>query len=159
MSKSKKPRKAYKRKHVINPLAMVQPVSAERREGIIARFRSALEAMTKCTSPDNDEWRDLSDCINTIETLVMQGLLPREQVMPIVNDCIANMVGAAKRFQAGQGMRLDGAGIHAIRTAIDIYEQACMVLTEREMERAQLETERKLHEYYRRGKSEGVIAV
>jgi hypothetical protein len=69
------------------------------------------------------------------------------------------MVGAARRFQAGRGMRLDGAGISAIRTAIEVYDQACIVLTEKEMERAQLETERKIHEYYKSGKSEGVIAV
>jgi hypothetical protein len=159
MSKNKKPAKKYKPKHVSNPLAILAPVSKERRELVVARFYSALEAMTKSANPDNEEWRDLSDCINTIETLVTQGLLPREQVMPIVNECISHMVGAARRFQAGRGMRLDGAGISAIRTAIEVYDQACIVLTEKEMERAQLETERKIHEYYKSGKSEGVIAV
>jgi hypothetical protein len=87
-----------------------------------------------------------SDAINTVETLalVLRKLDPAE-VMPTVNAAIAAMVGAASRFKAGQGMRVDGPGLEALRDVVGIYEQCLQGLTAREMAMAQAETQRRVN--------------
>ena len=140
-------RKAYRPKPIIsNPLTLLQPASREQRVKVLARFLSALEALRAGSHPTPDEWRDLSDAINTVETLALhQGKLAAAEVMPTVNAAIAGMVGAANRYRAGQAMRLDGAGLEALREVVDIYAQCMDTLTEREMAQAQAETQRRVH--------------
>jgi len=139
-------RSRYKPKPVVaNPLALMQPASTSRRDAVLLHFYTALEAMSRGDHPGESEWRTLSDAINSIETLAlhMRKLVPAE-VMPAVNSAIAAMVGAANRFKAGQGMRLDGAGLAALREVVGIYEQCLDGFTEHEMARAQAETQRRM---------------
>lgn len=143
-----KKRSAYRpRASHPNPLMRLMPAPQAKSAQLIARFDSALYAMTHGRHPGLDEWADLSDAINTVETLAVHSRkLPAAETMPLVNDAIKAMVGAANRHKAGHGMRLDGAGIAAIRAVIDIYAQCLQLLTEREMADAQAETQRRLDE-------------
>jgi hypothetical protein len=138
-----KPRKKYRPKPVISdPLSLLRAADPGRSRAVMARFQSALMAMAFGKYPGEAEWRDLSDAINTVETLTLgQGKLVPAEVMPDVNAAIAGMVGAAKRFKAGQGMRLDATGLQGLRRVLDIYEQCLEGLTEREMAMAQAETQ------------------
>ena len=140
-------RSAYRPRPVlVNPLAAMQPAPLAERERLMARFRSSLHTIAAGSHPGEEEWRDLSDAINTVETLALhQRKLLAEEVMPTVTACIAAMVGAANRFKAGQGMRLDGAGLEALRDVLAIYEQCLEGLTEREMALAQAETQRRVN--------------
>lgn len=141
-------RSKYRPRAVIsNPLAAMQPAPKAVRESLIAGFRSSLLTMTNGKHPGEEEWRLLSDAINTVETMTLgdHPKLIAAEVMPTVTACIAGMVAAANRFKAGQGMRLDAAGIAALRDVIDIYEQCCEGLTEREMGQAQAETQRRVN--------------
>lgn len=155
-------RKAYRPKSVMtNPLAMMRPASQDQRDRVLMRFLSALDAMARGEYPGEAEWRDLSDAINTVETLAvtLRKLQPAE-AMPLVNAAIAAMVGAAKRFKAGQGMRLDAAGLQALRDVVDVYRQCLEGLTEREMAQAQAETQRRVNLLLRSNKpSHEVIAL
>lgn len=142
-----KKRKAYRPKPVMqNPLAALRPASKQQRDAIVGRFRSSLLTMTAGRHPGEQEWRDLSDAINTIETMTLgdHPKLIAAEVMPTVSAAIAGMVGAANRFKVGHGMRLDAAGIQALRDIIDVYEQCVEGLTEREMAMAQAETARRV---------------
>lgn len=139
-------RSAYRPRPVMaNPLAVFAPAPKAERDRLMTRFLTALHAMASGRHPGEAEWRDLSDAINTTETLALHlGKLNPAEVMPTVNAAIAAMVSAAKRFQAGQGMRLDAPGLQALRDVLAIYEQCLDGLTEREMALAQAETQRRV---------------
>lgn len=155
-------RSAYRPRAVLaDPLSLLRPADPQRRGTVLLRFLSALDAMTRGEHPGEAEWRDLSDAINTVETLAL-GLrkLDAGEVMPIVNAAISAMVGAARRFQSGQGMRLDAAGLQALRDVVDVYRQCLDGLTEREMAVAQAETQRRVNALLRAKKpNHQVIAL
>lgn len=155
-------RSPYRPRPVIsNPLAIFAPAPKADRDWLMTRFLTALQAMSCGRHPGEAEWRDLSDAINTTETLALHlGKLNPAEVMPSVSAAIAAMVGAANRFKAGQGMRLDAAGLQSLRDVLAIYEQCLEGLTEREMAQAQAETQRRMHALLRSKKpSAQVIAL
>lgn len=134
---------------LINPLTRMSPAPKQKRERVLLSFHTALESIAVGKHPGEEEWRSLSDCINTVETLVNMGKLIEQEVMPVVCAAIEGMVGAARRFRAGQGMRLDGPGIKALREVVGIYEQCLEGLTEAEMAHAQHETQLRLEAVWR----------
>lgn len=155
-------RSPYRPKPVIaDPLYLMRPASKKQRDAVMLRFLSALDTMARGEHPGEAEWRDISDAINTVETLALHmGKLKAQQVMPLVNACIRALVHAADRFKAGQGMRLDAAGLQALREVVDLYGQCMEVLSERDMARAQQETQRRVNELLRAKKqSEEVVAL
>jgi hypothetical protein len=140
-------RRAYRPKPVAaNPFAMFRPASREQSTRVLLAFYTALDAMACGKHPGEQEWRSLSDAVNTVETLALVlRKLDGAQVMPLVHSAIKAMVGACERFKAGQGMRLDGAGLQALRDVVDVYRQCLEGLTEHEMAMAQAETQRRLN--------------
>lgn len=155
-------RSSYRPRPVLtDPLSLLRPASREARDGVMLRFLSALDAMARGSHPGEAEWRDLSDAINTVETLALtMKRLDAAEVMPVVNAAIASMVAAARRFQAGKGMRLDASGLQSLRDVVSIYGQCLELLTEREMAMAQAETQRRVNELlHARAPSHEVIAI
>lgn len=156
-------RSRYRPKPVMtNPLAQMQPAPKQQRDRVMLRFLSALDSMASGSHPDEADWRDLSDAINTIETLCLhQHKLVPEEVMPTIQAAIAGMVGAAKRYRADQGMRFDAAGLHSVRAVVEIYGQCLEGLTEREMAMAQAATQARMNAYWRNPARAGaeVVAV
>lgn len=128
MPGTKRPRKRFRMSQArvtLDPLAKLQPVSAERRELVIAGFRSALDTMVRGREPGEHEWRMLADAVNTIETLVdPMGLLDAAQTAPTIEAAKVALAGAGSRWRAAKGMRLGGAGLQALRDVIDLYESA-----------------------------------
>lgn len=110
-------------------------------------FLSALDAIAIGSSPDVDDWRLLSDAVNTVDSLAVHfGKLDPAEVMPAVERATQGMIAAADRFRAGKGMRLDAEGLMALREVIDIYDVCLNNLTAREMFLAQRETQRRVSE-------------
>lgn len=139
-------RSAYRPRPVISdPLSLLRPASKQARAGVMLRFLSALALIERGSHPGEAEWRDLSDAINTLETLCAQHLLQAPLVMPVVSAAIAGMVAAAARFKAGKGMRLDSPGLQSLREIVDLYGQCLELFTERQMAAAQAETQRRVH--------------
>lgn len=151
-------RSAYRPKPVMSdPLSLLQPTNPARAGAVMLRFLTALEAMARGDEPGEAEWSDLSDAVNTVETLALHmGKLDPSEAMPLVNAAIAAMVGAANRHKAGKGMRLDAQGLQAMRAVVDVYGQCLEGLTEREMAQAQAETARRLRAILAGKASEGV---
>jgi hypothetical protein len=144
-------RSKYRPKAVmLNPLASLRPAPEKAKNQVMLKFLSALQELMHGRHPGVDEWRSLSDAVNTVETLALHfgKLIPRE-VMPTVNRAIAGMVAASKRYTSGQGMRLDAEGLSALREIIGIYGDCLDGLTEREMAQAQAETQRRRNEALR----------
>jgi hypothetical protein len=157
-----KKRSNYRPKAVMtDPLSMMRPVSEDRRRKVMLAFLTAIESMRAGAHPGVDEWRSLSDAVNTVETLaIWQKKVDPAEVMPTVNAAIAAMVHASRRFKAGQGMRLDARGLEALRDVIGLYEQCATLFTEREMAMAQAETQRRVNVLLRqRGDHPEVVCI
>lgn len=155
-------RSKYRPRAVItNPLTSMEIAPQAARDRVMLGFLSALQECTQGRHPGVDEWRSLSDAVNTVETLALHlGKLVPEEVMPVVNRAIAGMVTASKRYTSGQGMRLDADGIAALREIIGIYGDCLDGLTEREMAQAQAETQRRLNAVLRHGsKTHAVVTM
>lgn len=154
-------RSPYRPKPInLNPLGFIQPATVEQRTALLSRFHTALEFMARGDHPGEAEWRDMSDAINTIETMALHmGMLKPAEVMPTVNAAIAAMVAAARRHQAGQRMGLSGEGLQALRDVLAIYEQCLEGYTEHQMARAQQETQRRLHAVLRGRQNEQKTVV
>lgn len=148
-------RSTYRPRSVIaDPLSLLRPADPQRRDAVMLRFLTALDSMARGSHPGEAEWRDLSDAINTVETLALHfKKLDASEVMPVVNAAISAMVCAANRFRAGHGMRLDALGLQALRDVIDVYRQCLEGLTEREMALAQAETQRRVNQLLRAKKT------
>lgn len=114
----------------MDPLAKLAPALAAERKLLIGRYRSDLEAMARGQDPSIDDWRELSDVVNLVETLTLvQGLLDIDATMPAVRAATDGMVAAAARYRATGRFGLDGAGLQALREVVDIYEQAAAGFT------------------------------
>lgn len=144
----------------LNPLGFLQPATAEQCASLMGRFLTALDAMARGEHPGEAEWRDLSDAVNTVETMALHlRMLDAAEVMPTVNAAIAGMVEAARRHQAGQRMGLNGAGLQALRDIVGIYEQCLNGYTAHEMAKAQAETQRRFNEILRGKRDERTVVA
>lgn len=139
-------RSKYRARPVISdPLTLLRPAEPTQKTDVMLAFLTALDCIATGDNPGEEEWRSLSDAINSVETLALHfGKLNPHQVMPIINRAIAGMAKAAHRYRDGKGMRLDADGLLALREVIDIYAQALDGLTAREMSLAQKETQRRV---------------
>lgn len=146
-----KKRSAYRPKPVNpNPLNRVAKAPKHKRDRLMLTFLASLDAMARGVDATPAEWRNLSDVINTIETLAltMHKANPHE-VMPTVNAAIEAMRRATQLHKAGECMRLDAAGIDAMLDLISIYDQCMEELTEYEMTEAQRLTQKRVNELRR----------
>ena len=154
-----KRRKAYRQKPVVNPLTALSPMPNAKRDLVMGRFLSSLDTMARGSNPNAVEWRDMADLCNLVDTLALQmGRLIPDEVMPSVQTATQSMKEAARRYRESDVMRLDAAGLEALRDVIAIYEQCLKGLTEREIEQARAETERRVREI-RRSKTRSTEVV
>lgn len=153
MSGNKKPRKAYKPKPVIqNPLVFLQPAVQADQQRLLNRAYSALDCLVNGQEPRPEEWRDCADVCNVVETMALHtGQLVADEVRDDVLTASESMRAAERRYRAGQGLRLDGPGIQAMREVLSVYAQALAGLPAMEMERVFAETRRQIARRVREG--------
>lgn len=137
-----KKRSTYRPKRVItNPLIFLQSSPPEKRRTMILRCHTALQEIACGKAPGRDEWDELCDVVNTLETLTMhhKKLVP-DEVLPTLAAATLSMMAACKRHKTGQALRLDAAGLQAMREALSIFTQVTEQLTEREILTAKADT-------------------
>jgi len=111
----------------------------------LTRMYEGLAAMEKAPSPTTDDWRVVSDAVNLMETLI-ETMQVCEDSSGLLMDAITAMAMAGKRNTAGGAIRLDGAGIQAVRAILEDYAALLDVLPARVMIRCHRLTEKRLHE-------------
>jgi hypothetical protein len=122
-----------------------EPLPAEYRRHQLTRMYEGLAAMEKGESPTTDDWRVVSDAVNLMETLVVE-MKVCEDASSLLMDAITALAMAGKRNLAGAAIRLDGAGIQAVRAVLEDYAGLLDVLPARTMIRCHRLTEKRLHE-------------
>lgn len=128
-----------------SPLMCLTPISKEQLDGVMRVFLSALEVMAKGSEPRKQEWEQLSDVCNLVETLALHTHhLNPELVMPALTVAKDGMRAAAKRVHAGRRLGIDGATLNALRKVISFYQEAAMTLSERDMLLSFRDTQRRV---------------
>lgn len=131
-----------------------QPLKDELQRHQLTRMHGGLEAMEKAPAPTTDDWRVVSDAVNIMETLVNNSPwldcdgdpVNITDASGLLQDAVTAMAMAGKRHKAGGNIRLDGAGIQAVRAVLEDYAGLLAVLPARTMIKAHRETERRIHE-------------
>lgn len=131
-----------------------EPLPESHRVHQLTRMHSGLDAMEKAPQPTTDDWRVVSDAVNIMETLVENGpwpdcngdLVEITDASGLLSDAVTAMAMAGKRHKAGGNIRLDGAGIQAVRGVLADYADMLDALPARTMIKAHRETERRIHE-------------
>jgi uncharacterized protein YyaL (SSP411 family) len=123
----------------------VEPLPIDFRRHQLTRMYEGLAAMEKAPSPTTDDWRVVSDAVNLMETLI-ESMKVCQDESGLLMDAITAMAMAGKRHKAGGAIRLDGAGIQAVRAILEDYAALIEVLPARVMIRCHRLTEKRLHE-------------
>lgn len=142
------------------------PESAAKSQ--LTRIWNGLANLESAPTPTINDWRLCSDAVNLLETLVTAGANPvRNPAGDIVasdwRDCDGDLVQcadnsgllldaitaleqAAQRYKAGKPLRLDGAGMFAVRSTLENYAELLQVLPHKTMVRVHRLTEKRISE-------------
>lgn len=173
MSKPRRPRTTVLRTYSLVDEMMSsphEPLRAERRRHQLTRMWEGLRAIETAPNPGNDDWRVCSDALNLMETLVRNGE-PRPDEHgetrsnwwrdcagdwvqihdsgKLLMDAVAAMAAAGIRKLNGGHIRLDAAGMQAVRAVLEDYRDLLEVLPERTIIRAHRLTEKRISDIFR----------
>ena len=143
----KRPAQREKRYTLLDEMAAspTEPLPLAWKPYQLTRMYEGLAAMEKAPSPTTDDWRVVSDAVNLMETLI-ETMQVCEDSSGLLMDAITAMAHAGRRNTAGGAIRLDGAGIQAVRAVLEDYAVLLDVLPARAMIRCHRLTEKRLHE-------------
>lgn len=122
-----------------------EPLPADYRRHQLTRMYEGLVAMEQAPSPTTDDWRVVSDAVNLMETMI-ETMKICEDDSGLLMDAVTALAMAGRRNLAGSVIRLDGAGIQAVRAILEDYAALLDVLPARTMIRCHRLTEKRLHE-------------
>ncbi len=157
MKKRKQPRTVYVYRYSLLDVMMAsptQPLPPELQRHQLTRMHGGLESMEKAPTPTTDDWRVVSDAVNIMETLVNNGPwldcdgdpVEIKDASGLLQDAVMALAIAGKRHKAGGNIRMDGAGIQAVRAVLEDYSDLLEALPARTMIKAHRDTERRIHE-------------
>jgi hypothetical protein len=121
----------------------VDPLPVKFRTHQLTRMYQGLHAMESSPSPTPDDWRVVSDAVNLMETLVVEMKICEDK-SGLLMDAITALAEAGKRNVAGNAIRLDGAGIQAVRSVLSDYAELITMLPARIMIRCHRMTEMRI---------------
>ena len=162
MKRQRKPAigpQTYTWAHVLTA-SPTEPTPADKRRHQVTRMYAGLRAIELDASPSTDDWRVCSDAVNLMETLVLMGQV--QDASGLLMDAVTALAMAGRRHVAGGAIRLDGAGIQAVRAVLEDYAAALEVLPHRVMVQCHRETERRISEIHagrRRAHDVEVMAI
>lgn len=125
--------------------SQTEPLSAEKRQHQLLRMYQGLASLETSPEPSTEDWRLCSDAVNLMETLVLE-MKVCEDTTGLLMDAITALAKAGQRHMAGGPIRLDGAGIQAVRAVLSDYADVLEVLPARTMVRCHRLTEKRIHD-------------
>lgn len=133
-----------------------EPIPTENRRHQLTRMYNGLAAMETAPVPTTNDWRVVSDAVNLMETLTVTNNgwwlgcdgepVQVKDASGLLMDAITALAMAGRRNLSGGAIRLDGAGILAVRAILEDYADILDVLPARVMIRCHRLTEKRLHE-------------
>ena len=123
-----------------------EPMPEPKRRHQLTRMWSGLAAIERGAQPSTDDWRVCSDAVNLIESLVAAGWV--EDAQGLLADAVQALAQAGRRHLAGHAIRLDAAGIQAVRAVLEDYAAALEQIDHRSMLYAHRMTEARIREIH-----------
>lgn len=120
-----------------------EPLPQQWRTYQLTRMYAGLSNLEQADNPTPDDWRVVSDAVNLVETLVLEMKVCQDD-SGLLMDAITALAMAGKRSKEGKTMRLDGAGITAVRSILRDYSELLDVLPARTMVRCHRLTEQRI---------------
>ena len=108
------------------------PISEDRRTYQLTLLYQALAALKLDPQPTKYDWQVCSDCVNLMETLILEMKVCQDQDN-LLNDATMALVRAGKRKIDGNNIRLDAEGIKALQALFEDYAELVAILPERVM--------------------------
>ena len=124
-----------------------EPMSEKQRRHQLTRMWEGLIAMETSAEPTRDDWAVCSDAVNLMETLIISGKV--EDGGNLLMDAISALAQAGQRSFAGKPIRLDGAGMQAVRAILEDYAMVLESLPARTMIHCHRLTEQRLQSILR----------
>lgn len=145
--KKRKRQPRQKRYTLLDELAAspTEPLPQQWRTYQLTRMYAGLSNLEQADNPTPDDWRVVSDAVNLVETLVLEMKVCQDD-SGLLMDAITALAMAGRRNKEGKTLRLDGAGIVAVRAILQDYSDLIEVLPARVMVRCHRLTEKRLHE-------------
>lgn len=122
-----------------------EPLPEAWRVSQLTKMYEGLNQLEQAQEPTNDDWRVCSDAVNLIETLILE-MKVCEDNSGLLMDAITALAMAGKRSKEGKGLRLDGAGIVAVRSILSDYSDLINILPARVMVRCHRLTEKRIQD-------------
>lgn len=133
-----------------------QPTPDAKRTDQLTLLWVALDNVETGHKPTMLDWRMCSDAVNMLETLTLHNgghwldchgnTVHIADQSGLLLDAIAALVSAGDRFNAHGAVRLDGAGIQAVRAVLEDYAALLEVLPERAFVKAHRLTEKRVND-------------
>jgi len=131
-----------------------EPLPQAWRTHHLTRMWQGLAALETAPNPSKDDWRVCSDAVNMLGTLVTRGpwlacdgaMVDIADTSGLLQDAIAALAMARRRSLQGKTLRLDGAGIIAVRAVLENYADVLDTLSARSMVRCHRLTEQRIAE-------------
>ena len=144
-----KRRPAYHRTYTLLDVmtaSPTEPTPADKQLYQLTRMYGALRAIEQDKVPTTEDWRLCSDAVNLMETLVSQGVV--QDGSGLLLDAVTALANAGRRHVRGGAIRLDGAGILAVRAVLEDYSAALEALPHRTMLQCHRATEARIAEIH-----------
>jgi hypothetical protein len=145
MSRRHKPTPVYTYSLLDEMLASpTMPTPLEKRTHQLSSMWEGLASIEQAAAPTTHDWRVCSDAVNLMETLVEMQVV--EDSSGLLMDAITALAMAGRRSREGNAIRLDGAGIQAVRAVLEDYAGVLEAVSHRTMLQAHRRTERRIHQ-------------
>lgn len=123
-----------------------EPMPEASRRHQLTRMWGGLAAIERGANPSTDDWRVCSDAVNLMESLVTAGWV--QDAHGLLADAVQALALAGRRHLAGGAIRLDAAGIQAVRGVLEDYAAALEQIDHRSMLFAHRRTEARIREIH-----------
>lgn len=123
-----------------------EPMPEASRRHQLTRMWGGLVAIERGAQPSTDDWRVCSDAVNLMESLVTAGWV--DDAQGLLTDAVQALAQAGRRHLAGHAIRLDAAGIQALRAVLEDYAAALEQIDHRSMLYAHRMTEARIREIH-----------
>ena len=120
------------------------PTPLDKRTHQLSKMWEGLASIEQAAVPTTHDWRVCSDAVNLMESLVEMQVVVDSSGLLI--DAISALAMAGRRSRSGNAIRLDGAGIQAVRAVLEDYAAVLEAVPHRTMLQAYRRTERRIHQ-------------
>ncbi|MBQ1764313.1 MAG: hypothetical protein IIZ92_15600 [Aquincola sp.] len=144
----KKPRKA---RAPLDPMAMFRPMPISLQEKHELMQLSALQSIATAATPDRDDWNELADVCNVVESLIVMKQI-NDDHWQTLRPAVDAMKAAARRYTAGQRLGMTGPELEAMRAICLLYRECCARLSHMTIHRATLHADKEAKKAWQSGR-------